>query len=130
MSERLKKRRKERERKPEKKPEKKPDKKPKNIKYGQANFKPSLLGLKSCVFAFLSIGILTWTLGSAFMAEGVPSNLAGGFGVIAIIFAGMGIQAGIQGLKEKDRRKWSSKVGITFCVLILLVLVFIFLGGL
>ena len=130
MSERLKKRKKERERKPEKKPEKKPDKKPKNIKYGQANFKPSLLGLKSCVFAFLSIGILSWVLGSAFMAEGTTSNLAGGLGVIAIIFAAMGIQAGIKGLREKDRRKWSSKVGITFCVLILFVLVFIFLGGL
>jgi hypothetical protein len=103
--------------------------KQKNIKYGQADFKHSYLGLKSCALAFLSLLIILGTVWMAFRSDGTSTSLAGGFGILAIAFTIVGIRSGLQGLKEKDRRKWSCKVGIASCFLILLLLVFIFVGG-
>jgi uncharacterized membrane protein len=101
-----------------------------NIKYGQADFKQSYLGMKSCVLAFLSFAIIVGTIWRAFVSDGISIGIAGGLGVLAIVFTVVGISSGIRGLKEKDRKKWSCKVGIISCVLILLVLLFIFVGGL
>ena len=101
-----------------------------NVKYGQADLKQSYFGIKSCVLAFLSLAIVVGTVWIAFTSDGVSIGIAGGLGILAIIFTIVGIRDGIRGLKEKDRKKWSCRVGIVSCILILLVLIFIFLRGL
>jgi uncharacterized membrane protein len=100
-----------------------------NIKYGQAEFKQSTLGLKSCMLAFLSLLMVFWTVWLAFRSDGTSIGIAGGIGILAIVFTIVGIRFGVRGLKEKDRRKWSCRVGIVSCSFILSVLLLIFLGG-
>jgi uncharacterized membrane protein len=101
-----------------------------NVKYGQAEFKQSTLGIKSCLLAFLSLVMVFWTVWLAFRSDGTSIGIAGGLGILAIVFTIVGIRSGIRGLKEKDRKKWSCRVGIVSCALILAVLILIFLGGL
>ena len=101
-----------------------------NVKYGQAELKHSYFGIKSCILAFFSMGILFGTVWMAFTSDGTSTSIAGGLGILAIAFTIVGIRSGIRGLKEKERKKWSSRVGITFCGLTLSVLILIFLGGL
>jgi hypothetical protein len=101
-----------------------------NVKYGQADLKHSYFGIKSCVLAFLSLIIVAGTVWVAYSSDGVSISIAGGLGVLAIIFTIVGINSGIRGLKEKERKKWSCRVGIISSILVLLVLIFIFLGGL
>jgi len=101
-----------------------------NIKYGQAELKHSYFGVKSCVLAFFSLAIVVYTVWVAFSTDGTSTSIAGGLGILAIAFTVVGIRSGIRGLKEKERKKWSSRVGLISCILILFVLILIFLGGL
>ena len=100
-----------------------------NVKYGQAELKHSYFGVKSCVLALLSMGIVGYTVWVAYSTDGTSTSIAGGLGVLAIAFTIVGIRSGFRGLKEKERKKWSSRVGLVSCILVLLVLFLIFLGG-
>ena len=101
-----------------------------NVKYGQAELKHSYFGVKSCVLAFFSLAIVFITVWMAFTSDGTSTSIAGGLGILAIAFSVLGIRSGYRGLKEKERKKWSSRVGLVSCVLVLFVLFLIFLGGL
>lgn len=99
-------------------------------KYGQAEFKHSRMGVYSCIFAAVSFAIIVGCIFFAFVKRGETIGILGGVAIMSVLLSGFGVRAGIKGLKEREKRYVTCKVGIVVNSLILLGLVFIFLGGL
>lgn len=99
-------------------------------KYGQAPLKHSHMGTHSCWYALSSVLLIFLSLGIAFYMQGKAAGFVGGFGILSVIFSILGIRAGVKGLREREKKYISCKLGIAANILLLLSLIIIFTGGL
>lgn len=98
-------------------------------KYGQAPLKYSHMGAHSCWYAFGSFLLLLAAVGTAYWKHGEAAGFIGGLGIVAMILSGLGIRAGVKGMKEREKRYIFCRLGIAANFLILLGLIIIFCGG-
>ena len=98
-------------------------------KYGQAKLKHSRMGIYSCVYAGLAFALLLSCILTAFVMRGKTFGLIGGLGIISIVLAVLGIQASVKGMREREKRYITCRVGMTVNIVILLGLILIFIGG-
>lgn len=98
-------------------------------KYGQAPMKYSHMGAYSCWYASGSFLLLLSAVGIAYWKHGGAAGFIGGFGILAMIFSGMGIRSGVKGMREREKRYIFCRLGIAANILILLSLIIIFIGG-
>lgn len=99
-------------------------------KYGQTALKHSRMGTYSCWYALGSVVLILLSLGIAFRMHGNAAGFVGGFGIVAVIFAVLGVRAGVKGLREREKKYISCRLGIAANILLLLSLLIIFTGGL
>lgn len=99
-------------------------------KYGQAALKHSRMGVHSLIYGAASLALLIACITIAFVMRGETYSFIGGLGILAMIGTGLGIRAGIKGLREREKRYFNCKMGIVINSLILFGLILIFLGGL
>lgn len=105
-------------------------KKRRTRKYGQTALKHSHMGTYSCWYALGSVVLILLSLGFAFRMRGDAAGFVGGFGIVAVIFAVLGVRAGVKGLREREKKYITCKLGIAANILLLLSLMIIFTGGL
>ena len=98
-------------------------------KYGQANLKHSHMGIYSCWFAAGSFSLLLVSILIAFFMRGETGGFIGGFGILSIVFAILGIRAAVKGLRERERNYITCKIGMTVSIIVLIGLLVIFIGG-
>ena len=84
-------------------------------KYGQMQIKHSHMGIWSCAYALGATIVIFVAILLAYLKYGESA-----------IF---GIQAGSKGLKERERKYITCRVGIACNILILIFLIVIFVGG-
>ena len=65
----------------------------------------------------------------AYLKHGESAGYVGGIGILAVGLSIFGIQAGSKGLKERERKYITCRVGIACNILILIFLIVIFVGG-
>lgn len=99
-------------------------------KYGQANLKHSHMGIYSCWFAVGSFSLLLVSILIAFFMQGETGGFIGGFGILSIVLAILGIRAAVKGLRERERNYITCKIGMTVSIIVLIGLLVIFIGGL
>lgn len=99
-------------------------------KYGQTVLKHSRMGTYSCWYALASVVLILLSLGITFRMRGRAAGFVGGFGIVAVIFAVLGVRAGVKGLREREKKYISCRLGIAANILLLLSLMIIFIGGL
>ena len=98
-------------------------------RYGQANLKHSHMGIYSCWFAVGSFSLLLVSILIAFFMHGETGGFIGGFGILSIVFAILGIRAAVKGLRERERNYITCKIGMTVSIIVLIGLLVIFIGG-
>lgn len=108
----------------------KSEKKRSTRKYGQAPLKHSHMGTHSCLYALGSVILILSALGLAFWKHGEAAGYVGGFGAVAVVFSVLGVRAGVKGLREREKKYISCRLGIAANILLLLSLAVIFTGGL
>ncbi len=99
-------------------------------KYGQANLKPSRMGVVSCISAAWAFIILLGCILYAFLTRGQAAGIVGGIVIISLLFAIYGIRAAIRGFKERDRNYLTCKIGLPVNAAALILFLAIFIGGL
>lgn len=99
-------------------------------KYGQAKLKHSRMGVYSCFYAGITICILAAGILTAYMTAGSAAGIVGGMGILSVFLGILGLRAGIKGLREREKNYITCRVGIILNVLVLLLLILIFTGGL
>ena len=103
--------------------------KPRNTKYGQAFLRHARRGVRSIFGAVISLCMIGYIIYQAFTTRGeVPHGFAG-FAFMAAIIAILGIRGGVIGFKERDKKYITCKIGIVLNSMALLILGFIFWGG-
>ena len=98
-------------------------------RYGQANLRHSHMGIYSCWFAVGSFSLLLVSILIAFFMHGETGGFIGGFGILSIVFAILGIRAAVKGLRERERNYITCKIGMTVSIIVLIGLLVIFIGG-
>lgn len=98
-------------------------------KYGQKPLKHAKKGVQSCVLAVLAVSLLVLMVSVSFAAEGEVAAYMGIVGIITTLLAGMGLNLGIRGFKERDKNYITCKVGTALCSTVLLGMAAIFLRG-
>lgn len=99
-------------------------------KYGQKPLKHAKKGIQSCVLAGLVVFFLFLMISNSFAAKGEVASYMGIAGILTMVLAGMGLNLGIRGFKERDKNYITCKVGVGLCGLVLLGMAAIFLRGL
>lgn len=99
-------------------------------KYGQAKLKHSRMGVYSLAFSAGALVLLGGCILTAYAMRGETYSFIGGLGILSVLLAGLGIRAGVRGMREREKRYITCRAGIAFNGIILLALVVIFLGGL
>lgn len=99
-------------------------------KYGQEKIGPSRGGLKSIIMAAIVILILAISLLLSFLLKGNIGVIMGIVGFLCIYFAILGINYGLKGLKERNKRYETCKVGIGINAGLILIFVLLFIRGL
>ena len=98
-------------------------------RYGQANLRHSHMGIYSCWFAVGSFSLLLVSILIAFFMHGETGGFIGGFGILSIVFAILGIRAAVKVLRERERNYITCKIGMTVSIIVLIGLLVIFIGG-
>lgn len=98
-------------------------------KYGQANLKHSRMGIYACCYAGMSFVLLLGSISFAFFMHGETGGWIGGIGIISIVLTILGIRASVKGLREREKKYITCKIGIALNLVILIGLVAIFIGG-
>ena len=96
-------------------------------KYGQMQIKHSHMGIWSCAYAIGSAIVIFIAILLAYLKHGESAGYVGG--ILAVGLSIFGIQAGVKGLKERERKYITCRVGIACNILILIFLIVIFVGG-
>ena len=99
-------------------------------KYGQAKMKHSRMGIYSCVYAGASFALILSCILVAFIMRGKTWAFLGGFGLLSVVLAVLGIRASIKGMREREKNYITCKAGLAGNIVILLGLLTIFIGGL
>lgn len=98
-------------------------------KYGQMQIKHSHMGIWSCAYALGAAIVIFVAILLAYLKHGESAGYVGGIGILAVGLSIFGIQAGSKGLKERERKYITCRVGIVCNILILIFLIVIFVGG-
>jgi hypothetical protein len=99
-------------------------------KYGQSQLKHSRMGIYSCVYAGIAFALILACILVAFVLRGSTFGFIGGIGILAVLLTVLGIQASIKGMREREKRYVTCKAGLAGNIIILLGLIWIFIGGL
>ena len=95
-------------------------------KYGQMQIKHSHMGIWSCAYAIGAAIVIFVAILLAYLKHGESAGYVGGIGILAVGLSIFGIQAGV---KERERKYITCRVGIGCNILILIFLIVIFVGG-
>lgn len=98
-------------------------------KYGQVKLRHSRMGVFSCFLGAGSLILLFICILSAFVMREKTFGFVGGLGFLCFLPAVLGVRASIKGLRERDKRYVTCRAGLAGNIVLLLVLVFIFIGG-
>lgn len=100
-----------------------------SLKYGQVKLRHSRMGVYSCFLGAGSLILLFICILSAFFMREKTFGFIGGLGFLCFLPAVLGVRASIKGLRERDKRYVTCRAGLAGNIVLLLVLVFIFIGG-
>lgn len=99
-------------------------------KYGQTMLRHSRMGIYSCVQAGLSFAMILSCIFIAFVLRGKTWGFVGGLGLISAILAISGVRSAIMGMRMREKKYVTCRVGLAGNIVILLGLITIFIGGL
>lgn len=105
------------------------DKSTSTRKYGQLKPRHSRMGVYSCFMGGGALVLFLICMVTALVMRGKTYPVIGGLGILSLLPAVFGVQAAIKGLREREKRYVTCRVGLAGNIIILLVLVFIFIGG-
>ena len=100
------------------------------IKYGQAKYKHSHMGIVSCSCAGAALVLLAGCILYAYLARGAAAGIVGGIAIVSLILSILGIRAAAKGFRERERNYLTCKIGLPGSALVLLLFLVIFIGGL
>lgn len=98
-------------------------------KYGQKPLKHAKKGVQSCVLAAAVVSLLVLMVSASFAAKGEIAAYMGIVGIVTAVLAGIGLNLGIRGFKERDKNYITCKVGTGLCGAVMLGMAAIFLRG-
>lgn len=98
-------------------------------KYGHVQWKHSKKGIESCWYAGAGGMILFATILIAYMMHGESVGIIGGLGILPVALSILGIRSASSGFKERERDYSTCRIGMTANIIILLILMAIFVGG-
>ena len=87
------------------------------------------MGMRSCIYAAAALFLLLGSVAISFAMHGKAAFFIGIIGIGAAICAGLGIAAAIKGMRERNKRYISCKIGLFFNILTAVSLIIIFIGG-
>ena len=99
-------------------------------KYGQKPLKHAKKGVQSCVLAGFVLFLLILMVSTSFASKGEVAGYMGIMGIATMVLAGMGLNLGIRGFKERDKNYITCKAGTGLCAAVLIGMAAIFLRGL
>ncbi len=108
------------------------DKNKQNIssrKYGQVKLRHAKRGVGSCLFAIGVFIALSSFLAVAYTTYGGASPWIGSLGMIALLFAIIGVFLGIRGFRERERNYTTCKIGIGANGIVVLIYITLFVRG-
>lgn len=109
--------------------EKDKEKKRRNRKYGQARLKHAKKGVVSCWIGGGTFLLFLLLIFFAVVQKGMVGTFAGGIGLIAAIFAGIGIAMALRGLKEREKNYITCKVGLVMNIFLIWSFILIYARG-
>lgn len=99
-------------------------------KYGQKPLKHAKKGIQSCIYAALVSFLLILMIVLSFKAKGEAGILMGFTGLATLFLAGMGLNTGIRGFRERDKNYITCKMGTAVNGVVLIGMTVIFIRGL
>lgn len=99
-------------------------------KYGQKPLKHAKKGIQSCIYAALVSFLLILMIVLSFKAKGEAGILMGFTGLATLFLAGMGLNTGIRGFRERDKNYITCKMGTAVNGVVLIGMAVIFIRGL
>lgn len=99
-------------------------------RFGQSKLKHSKKGVSSCMYAVAVWVFLVLMLFIAYMTHGGAPSVIGAFGIIAIVFACMGVNMGIRGFREREKNYMTCRIGLAANGLVILAFIMLFVRGL
>ena len=99
-------------------------------KYGHEKYKHSHMGIVSCSCAGAALVLLAGCILYAYLARGAAAGIVGGIAIVSLILSILGIRAAAKGFRERERNYLTCKIGLPGSVLVLLLFLVIFIGGL
>jgi len=99
-------------------------------KYGQEKIEYARGGLKSIIMAVLVFVILVMCIVFSYFLDGRIGVIIGIIGLVCIYFSLRGVNYGIKGMKERNKKYRICKVGIGMNAALILIFILLFLRGL
>lgn len=117
-------------RKREKKRREKERKKRRIHKFGQTELKHAKRGKLSCYVAFCSAFLMMLIFSVSYISRGDVNIGIGFVGLVVLVLSANGVRWGYEGLKERNKKYMTCKIGMGCNGLILLVFIMTFVRGL
>lgn len=99
-------------------------------KKGKRKYRQARQGVISCWCAAAGFVILAGCIGYSYLTRGAAAGIVGGAAVTAVVVLLYGIRSAVKGFKEREKSYLTCKLGLPANVLVLLVCLAIFMGGL
>lgn len=101
-------------------------------KYGHVHVrsKQSKYGKRSCKFAGVIAILFAVLVYISYMCDGKAAAYIGVGGILALILSMFGISAGLNGIRERDKSHFTSRLGVILNTGFLLLFAVLFFGGL
>lgn len=91
--------------------------------------KHSKMGVRSCVYAGIAAVCLLGGIAISFFMHGKAAFFVGLIGLAAVVLSGVGISMAVKGMKERNKRYITCKIGLACNILLVCGLILIFIGG-
>ncbi len=101
----------------------------KRFKYAFARKKEAQGGVFSLIYAGISLGLFVASVIVSFSLEGAAGRWIGAFGVMAILFSGVGFYTGLKSFTEEDKSYRFSAAGAIVNGIFLVGWLSLFLNG-
>lgn len=98
-------------------------------KYGQKPLKHAKKGIQSCVLAAVVWFLLIFMIVFSFFSKGNVGILLGVGGIATLILAGIGLNLGVKGFRERDKNYITCRAGAVCNGLVLAGMAAIFIRG-
>lgn len=86
-------------------------------------------GVRSTLIAIAAMALLALLVTVSYVQEGKAAAMIGGLGICAWVLSGVGIFLGIIGLRERDRKYLTCRIGIVCNTVLFVGLAIIFFRG-